>query len=288
MAAALFVAATVGACADDPALASPRPAPSLGGAGAPSAAASGLPTSAVGSASALDARAEQVDVRVAYVGGFAPSRLGSVPEASVLADRRVITADRVDGPPRALAPLTVRTLDAAAHRRVQQAAVEAGLADGSYADRPSPDVRSVVISFRHQGKVHRTSFTSLSPQQGDAPSVAERRAEAAEFVAGLHDLEHFVGPEGVGEATRYTPDRVAAAVRSAAQDAARVKDWPAAEVSLAALSRSGACTVLDGPRTAAAVDALTGEDARTLWRQDERVWQVLARPLLPDEMDCRR
>ncbi len=224
-------------------------------------------------------------LRVQYVGGFAPPPIAAVPLVSVYGDGRAIAADSPgDGAP-ALTPSSLRTLDPGALARLVRAAEQARL-DESFRDRPLPDARSVVVTFRSGARAVTSSFTGLSPRPEDAADVADRRARAAEYVTALNDLSKLAGPDGVSAPAPYVPERVALVVRPDLGGAeATVKDWPAREVNLAERA-AGGCTVLGGPQATATVKALTGEDARTLWREAKANWRVIARPLMPDQNAC--
>lgn len=224
-------------------------------------------------------------LRIQVVGGFAPPPIASVPTMSVYGDGRAIAVDSAgDGTP-ALTPSALRTLDPAALARLAKAAKRARL-DEPFRDRPLPDARSIVVTFRSGARAITSSFSGLSPRPTDSADVADRRARAATYVAALDDLATLAGPDGVSAPAPYVPAQVAIVVRpDLGGAAATVQDWPAPEVHLAELA-AGGCTVLGGPRAAAVVSALTGQDARTLWREAKADWRVIARPLMPDQHSC--
>jgi hypothetical protein len=60
--------------------------------------------------------------------------------------------------------------------------------------------------------------------------------------------------------------------------------WPAPRVNLA---RARACLVVTGSRAHRIAKALGQQDPYALYVQGGRYYQVNARPLLPDQPDCR-
>lgn len=231
-----------------------------------------------------DPSTNEVVLRVQTAGGLGASPVPAPPLVTVYADGFAVLADTATD--QSLTGLSARTLDAAALARLLDAAAAARLGE-AFADATDPDGQTTTFTLaRGNGSAPVASqFAVLGPQGGDSPDVADRRAKAAAYLTQLRALDTF-GP-GVSAPAPYTPARLAVSARPAlGGGGGSVQAWPAADVSLAALSDAGSCVVVDGTSAGAIRDALTGAPANTQWDEDGQLWQVFASPLLPDQAGC--
>ncbi|GEM_PF-1863891 len=231
-------------------------------------------------------------------GGFVPRDyiFTSIPELSVYADANVIS----DGPviqtyPGPLLPnLQSRRLSDKGLARLRDAVEEAGLLstppDYAYprnlpmvADAPTT-ILTIVEETPTGRKVYRHSAYALGIQ----PGGSEDRAHLGEFVERLRNIEDLVGTdeitdEGSYESSAYRLRAVEVDADSLPGDAPEVHEWTLDQV---VLSEVGRCTVVQGA-TARAVEKLFSKaNSYTFFRQGEKVYRVLVRPLLPHEVSC--
>jgi hypothetical protein len=137
----------------------------------------------------------------------------------------------------------------------------------------------------------------VADQAGTGGEDAAIRTRLAELQAALADLGSWLPSGAVATTATYDAPRLAVYVGPAQANppgASVVAAWPLDASPGARLATFGAasavegfrCGVLEGAagdRVAAAAGAATTD---TLWRSGSKVYQVVFRPLLPDETGC--
>ena len=236
-------------------------------------------------------------VRVEMTGGFVPVEtvFTNLPAVSIYGDGSVITT----GPQVMIYPgpvvpnLLVRKLDDAGMQAVLAAAQEAGILTEpiDYGQPPVADVPDTVVTVN----VNDTSYTqSANALGGDfgtdnlTPAQIEARNNLAKFVDSMSDLETLVGADHIGPEEPYviTGWRLRATVADqlpTGEPAPTLVPWPVASLRLASI---GDCTAATGDVGAQVTDTLTQANQLTYFTDAGKTYQVLARPLLPDETGC--
>jgi hypothetical protein len=227
---------------------------------------------------------DDVLFRVTSVGGIAPGRLLVPPALSLLRDGRLIEATGSD-PLRNVTPLLVRTLTGKGLAAINHELDTVARSADDVADPATPDATALVVS----GSVGETpfvwSFRTLEPLHGDSPRRAAFRSRVRLLIDHLKHVESRVGPDNVSSAVTLAPKRVA--VNAApAFSATGAKAWTLSSIRLRDLARPPSCTVIDEPLAEQLFHALDGTTAATVWHQNDDLWRVSARLLLPDETGC--
>lgn len=253
-------------------------------------------------------------LRAAQGGGLLPMerRLAEMPTISIYGDGRVIrVVGARAGPTDPLVPELVESrLTPEGMTRVVAAAGDAGLLgpdrrlglEGAY------DLWSVTFTLTANGATHSTWAYALGfPDEAKLAPPDEMPARKAldELFGRLQDLPGWLGPGRVGPDSAHRPARMrvyvapvmawstdagATAAPATARAGQDVREWPldAPPEVFGALvdEREGAwrCGLLEST----AADSLGVGTATndTRWQAGDRLYRVVARPLLPDEAGC--
>jgi hypothetical protein len=237
-------------------------------------------------------------LRVDISGGFVPVEtiFTSLPQTSVYGDGTVIT----QGPQIAIYPgpavpnLLVRTLDEAGIETLLETALDAGLAGPApdYGQPPIADAPDTVVTINVNGKTYEHRANALgdfgSGDMGLTNKQADARKALAAFVSSSTDLATLVGSDHitVDEPYEITGWRLRATVADSlptGEPAPTVVPWPVAGLTLASI---GECTAVTGDQASAVTAALEQANQLTYFTEGGVTYQVLARPLLPDETGC--
>ncbi len=238
-------------------------------------------------------------VRVELTGGFVPVEtiFTNLPVVSVYGDGSVITT----GPQIAIYPgpvvpnLQVRKLDAVGMEKVLTAAQEAGLltAPIDYGQPPVADVPNTVVTINANDTSYTQSANALGMETdvggtGLTQAQINARADLSAFVTALGDLETFVGADHIGPEQPYTITgwRVRATEADqlpTGEPAPTVVPWPVTALPLASV---GDCTAVKGDVAQQVTDTMTKANQLTYFTDAGKTYQVLVRPLLPDETGC--
>jgi hypothetical protein len=237
-------------------------------------------------------------VRVEHSGGFVPVEaiFTALPLVSVYGDGTVLT----QGPQIAIYPgpalpnLQVRKLDQEGIEALLQAAADAGLTGPApdYGQPPIADAPDTVVTINVNDQTYRHSANALGDFGGGdlglTPAQTRARAALATFVSSVTDLPTLVGGEHITaeepydiSAWRLQANRVD--TLPTGEPAPSVKPWPVAGVSLAAI---GPCAAVTGEQAAAVTEVMEQANQLTYFTEGGVTYQVLARPLLPDETGC--
>jgi hypothetical protein len=143
------------------------------------------------------------------------------------------------------------------------------------------DASTTVLRYWDDAGEHRISIYALGIDSPDA------RGAIIESMVGLLDRA-----TRASEPQTYEPERVVVFTQVAENfDRAAVTsggEWPLTVTpdEMAANVASYACATISGGDATAAADALTGSNSMTLWDLDGAEYQILARPLLPQQDGC--
>jgi hypothetical protein len=236
-------------------------------------------------------------LQVEVGGGFVPvdAVFTNLPVVSIYGDGSVITS----GPQIAIYPgpvvpnLLVRKLDAQGMETVLTAAHDAGLLAPpiNYGMPPIADAPSTSVTIN----VNDTSYTQganalgMEETSGLTAAQVDARTTLSTFVASMTDLETLVGADHIGPEQPYvvTGWRLRATVADqlpTGDPAPTVSPWPITSLPLASI---GECAAVTEPATVAQVtDTMTKANQLTFFTDAGRTYQVLVRPLLPDETGC--
>lgn len=291
VAALALSALALGACVAAPGAASP-------GTGSPNATVTPpAQATAPGGAGALPSAGDTLVLQVRTEGGFvAPdARFGWFPSVSVYADGRIIMpgAQIMIYPGPLLPAVEVARVPLPTVRALLAEARAVGLASGvdrSYPPRGVADIPDTVFVVWSPAGVTTTRFGALGMNGSGAPAAEEAARRAAQLLAA-----HLTDPSVIGTATSepYVP----AAVRLLVRDAAANPDgpaqtpvlWPLATplASLGTAFPDGAagarCGVVSGPDLATLWPVLSHANTATPFISEGRAYQLVVRPLLPDE-----
>jgi len=248
-------------------------------------------------------------------GGLLPQsmRFAEMPNVSIYGDGRVVMlGSHGGGPADPLLPeLTETRLTADGMARILQAAREAGILgpDRHYELPDVYDLWTVWFTATTDGKPHRVSAYALGFEDEArlaAPGEMEARKKLDALYGQLVDLRAWLPAGAVGADSAYKPVETRVLVTplldwsTAVGDATpapmkpradqEVRAWPLVDPPEAFGAAVGAhgeawyCALL-GPDEVTALGLGTAtKDTR--WRAGESLYQVVARPLLPDESGC--
>ena len=236
-------------------------------------------------------------VRVDLTGGFVPVEtiFTNLPVVSVYGDGSVITS----GPQIMIYPgpvvpnLLVRKLDAAGMQAVLTAAEEAGVLTEpfDYGQPPVADVPDTGVTVNVNDKSYTQGANALGGDFGTenlTQAQIDARAKLSKFVDSMSNLETLVGAEHIGPEQPFTITgwRLRATVADqlpTGEPAPTVVPWPVPSLALASV---GECTAVTGDVGAQVTDTMTTANQLTFFTDAGKTYQVLARPLLPDETGC--
>jgi hypothetical protein len=253
--------------------------------------------------------ADDLVIRLRYVGGFAPAsaHILDLPVISIYGDGTVI----IPGPVPAIYPgpslpnLQQATISPAGMQILLEAARDAGLLgpDAHYDLGGIMDASSSEYTVNADGTIHTISAYALfedggrEPQNpGADPAVMEARARLLVFQNQLTNLEAVLGPE-VGDATPYVADSLQLLVSDGApideqalgqKPIAWPLDMPLATFgeTMPSLIMGERCGVVSGADAAALPPHFERANTLTPWTDDEGVFGIAVRPLLPAETGC--
>lgn len=310
---ALLAAAVVAAVAVAACTSGGLPSPS--GSTAPSQSPSPAPTPADTGPISYATGATDLVLRVAQGGGLMQQsvRLAEMPTVSIYGDGRVVKdVSSGDAPTDPLLPkLTEARITPDVMAKVLQAAREAGLLepDRRY-DLPDVyDLWNVWFTTVADGQTHQISAYALGFSEESKlapPGEMEDRKKLDDFFGKVIDLGAWLGPEAVGTEDAYVPSGTRVYVTrlvdwSTAGGGAtpgpvkprpgqEVRGWPLDSPPEVFGAPAGdhdgvwRCAVLDPKGVAAlGLDTATKD---TRWQVGDQLYQIVARPLLPDEKDC--
>ena len=237
-------------------------------------------------------------LRIDLSGGFVPVEtiFTSLPQMSVYGDGTVIT----QGPQIAIYPgpavpnLLVRTLDEEGIETLLQTALDAGLVGPApdYGQPPIADAPDTVVTVNVDGKTYEHRANALGDfgtgDMGLTETQAEARKALATFVSSATDLATLVGSDHITAEEPYeiTGWRLRATVADSlptGEPAPTLTPWPVLGLALASI---GECTAVTGDQASAVTAAMQQANQLTYFTEGGVTYQVLARPLLPDESGC--
>jgi hypothetical protein len=249
--------------------------------------------------------ADQLILRMAYQGGFVPYEytLGSTPFWSLFGDGTLIVPgpqiEIYPGP--ALPNLTATQLSEDAIQAILQAARDAGLLDGDadYGDQCIADAATTVFTTTADGTTSVVSAYALDVGQPagtcGSDKDADARAKLAAFQAKLTDLQSWLPDGSVGSERPFDPTEMRVYVLPYQGDPDLPQDpieWPL-EPPLDAFGEpipnapaDTRCGVVTGEDLATLLSATRAANALTPWTSDGSDYQLIFRPLLPDEHTC--
>jgi hypothetical protein len=237
-------------------------------------------------------------LRIDISGGFVPVEtiFTSLPPMSVYGDGTVIT----QGPQIAIYPgpvvpnLLERKLDEEGIETLLQAAVDAGLVGPApdYGQPPIADAPDTVVTINVDGKTYEHRANALGDfgtnDLGLTKAQADAREALAGFVTSASDLETLVGSDHITAEKPYdiTGWRLRATVADSlptGDPAPTVKPWPITALPLESI---GECTAVTGDQVSEVTATMQDANQLTYFTEGGVTYQVLARPLLPEEAGC--
>ena len=236
-------------------------------------------------------------VRVELTGGFVPVEtiFTNLPVVSIYGDGSVITS----GPQIMIYPgpvvpnLLVRKLDQSGMQAVLTAAEEAGILTEpiDYGQPPVADVPDTVTTVNVNDKSYTQGANALGGDFGTdnlTRAQIEAREKLSKFVDSMSNLEALVGADHIGPEQPYaiTGWRLRATVADqlpAGEPAPTLVPWPVTSLPLASV---GKCSASTGDVAAQVTDTMTKANQLTYFTDVGKTYQVLVRPLLPDETGC--
>jgi hypothetical protein len=249
--------------------------------------------------------ADQLILRMAYEGGFVPYEytLGSTPFWSLFGDGTLIVPgpqiEIYPGP--ALPNLTATQLSEDGIQAILEAARDAGLLDGdaNYGDQCIADAATTVFTTTADGTTSVVSAYALDVGEpagtcGNAKD-ADARARLAAFQARLTDLRSWLPDGSVGSERPFDPTEMRVYVLPYQGDPELPQDqieWPlepALDTFGQPIQNAPAdirCGVVTGEDLATLLAATRDANALTPWTSDGSDYQLIFRPLLPDEHTC--
>lgn len=228
----------------------------------------------------------------------------SIPQVSVYADGRVISqgAQIAIYPGPALPPLMLSRLSPAGVDRVLGKAAEAGLTGGDrhYPMRDVADVHTTTFTVMVEDAVHVVTAEGLGLEAGhedqlDATELQARRAMLG-FQVALTDLGGWLGRDVIAEGLPYEFDelRVFARPGLPPEEPDLVQptlEWPFSE-PLASfgepypMGEDARCGTVSGDDLQTLLPLFMSANQSTPWESDGERYELLLRPLLPDESGC--
>lgn len=251
--------------------------------------------------------ATELVLRIESGGGFVgPSvSLAQIPIVSIFGDGRVIVngAQIAIFPGPALPSVVTYRISEDGLQRILENADAAGLLgpDATYdypfiADAPTTTFTLVARGGKHVVAAYALSETSGNDSQLD-PDARRARAALFAFEQKASDVRGFLGATVVTEPeAQYQPTTMRIYATAAQPDQSggvqpNVKDWPLSTP----LSTFGAptgtfegirCGTVSGDDLRTLMPQLQTANQQTFWRSGGATYQLILRPLLPDESGC--
>ena len=237
-------------------------------------------------------------LRIDVSGGFVPVEtiFTSLPQMSVYGDGTVIT----QGPQITIYPgpavpnLLVRTLDEEGIETLLETALDAALVGPApdYGQPPIADAPDTVVTINVNRQTYEHRANALGDfgtgDMGLTKAQADARKALAGFVSSSTDLATLVGSDHITVEKPYeiTGWRVRATVADSlptGEPAPTVTPWPVVSFALASI---GECRAVTGDQASEVTAAMQQANQLTYFAEGGVTYQVLARPLLPDETGC--
>jgi hypothetical protein len=211
-----------------------------------------------------------------------PGESVRMPRLSLYGDGALVLGDVTPRP-------TSRQLTDAGIRQVVQAAADAGLTSRTdYGTAQLPDAGVAVFTVVTTTRVTTTVAAPAHDGEANTPQ-REARERLRSFLDRLADLDSWLGND-IGEESRpYAYTRLAVlALPQEADPGAPQQVWPLGDLATVGEPHSvGRCLVVSGAELDPVRAAAAGAAPNTRWRSGDRLFQVVLRPLLPDERTCQ-
>jgi hypothetical protein len=253
-------------------------------------------------------------IRASSGGGLLPEsmRLAEIPEISIYGDGSVVRlGSHSSGARDPLLPQLIETrVTADGMARILRAAREAGVLgpDRRYDLADTYDLPTVEFTVTAGGKTHRVSAFGLGfkdEEQVAPPGEMEARRSLSKFYDQLLNPRAWLPADTIRTDSAYlpagtrvymtrlvdwsTPVTNATAAPASAAPGQEVRPWPFTDLpesfgTPVGTGQSWYCAVV-GPDESGAL-GLEGATWNTRWQAAGYLYQVVARPLLPDESGC--
>ena len=249
--------------------------------------------------------ADQAILQVAYEGGFLAyeSTLGATPFWSLFGDGTLIVpGPQIEiYPAPALPNLVATPVTEEGIQAILEAARDAGLMDGDahYGDECIADAADTVFTTTAGGTTSVVSAYALDVGQpaGTCGSGEddEARAKLAEFQTMITDLSSWLPKGSLGTERPHDPTEMRVYVLPYRGDPELPQEpvaWPLSGSldgfgeAIADTPTSTRCGVVAGDDLTAVLAEARNANALTPWTSDGSEYQLIFRPLLPDEHTC--
>lgn len=258
----------------------------------------GSPGSAPVTESTTAAGPDAIALRVEYRGGFVPAESipGRIPRFSVYADGRAFSEGPVPAiyPGPALPNLQVVTLSPQRVQELTAEALAAGVKTGGDFGTPNvADIPSTRITVTTAGGEQSVEVMALNEAAPDDKSLtAEQHAARKRLTEFLASLDRLFAEATSPAAKQYQPERLAVLAQpyqdtgDGAGGAAVA--WPGPALPGTALTEQPKvnCLTVEGTEKDAVWKLAEKANARTPWESAGQKYQIIFRPLLPDETSC--
>lgn len=253
-----------------------------------------------------DGDGRELVLRVDMGGGLAgPDQNAlSIPQVSIYADGRVISqgVQILIYPGPALPPLMLSRLSPVGLDRVLGAASDAGLTNGDrhFPMRGIPDAHSTTFTVTVGGQTHVVTADALGLEAGhedqfDAPEFQARQA-MLEFQSALQDLRSWLGTDLLADGLPYEFEELRIIARPGLPpvepDLVQPDlEWPLPS-DLASfgepypMGEDARCGTVSGEALSTLLPLAMGANELTLWESGGDRYELLLRPLMPDEDGC--
>ncbi len=253
-----------------------------------------------------DGASRDLVLRVDVGGGVAgPDQNAlSIPQVSIYADGRVISqgVQIMIYPGPALPPLMLSRLSPVGLDRVLGAASDAGLTSGDrhLPMRGIPDAHTTTFTVTVGGETHVVTAEALGLEAGhedqfDAPEFQARQA-MLDLQGSLTDLRSWLGTDLLADGLPYEFDELRVFARPGLPpvepDLVQPDlEWPLS-VDLASfgepypIGEGARCGTISGEELSTLLPLALGANQLTLWESGGDRYELLFRPLLPDEAGC--
>ncbi|WP_430791993.1 hypothetical protein [Actinoplanes sp. G11-F43] len=241
---------------------------------------------------------DTIALRVEYRGGFVPAESipGRIPRFSVYADGRALSEGPVPAiyPGPALPNLQVITLSPEQVEKLTTEALAAGVKSGGDFGTPNvadiPSTRISVVTAEGEQSVEVVALNEAAPD--DTSLTAEQHAARKKLTEFLASLDRLFAEATSPAAKPYQP----AALAVLAQPYQDTGDgaggaavaWPGPALPGPALTEQPKvdCLTVEGADKDAVWKLAEKANARTPWESAGKKYQIVFRPLLPDETSC--
>ncbi|GAA1620893.1 hypothetical protein [Actinoplanes couchii] len=242
---------------------------------------------------------DSIALRVEYRGGFVPAESipGRIPRFSVYADGRALSEGPVPAiyPGPALPNLQQITLTADQVEELTAGALAAGVKGGADFGTPNvADTPSTRIVVRTAGGEQTVDVMALNEANPDDKSLtAEQHAARKKLTEFLASVDRLFADAASPASQPYQPKGLAV-IAQPYQDTGdgaggATVTWPAkTALPGTALTEQPKvnCLTLEGTDLQAVWKLAEKANARTPWESAGQKWQIVFRPLLPDETGC--